>query len=120
MRRAGRSRNQPEIFNHRFKVQINFAANRRSVYRAASIAQSVIPESLQSGLVAYYPFNGNTNDASGNGNHGTVAGAVPANDRFGNANSAYGFDGVNDLVSIPNSTSLNISDNHAMSVALWA
>jgi hypothetical protein len=26
------------------------------------------------GLVAYYPFNGNANDASGNGNHATPAG----------------------------------------------
>ena len=24
------------------------------------------------GLIAYYPFNGNANDESGNGNHGTV------------------------------------------------
>jgi hypothetical protein len=24
---------------------------------------------LQKGLVAYYPFNGNANDESGNGNH---------------------------------------------------
>jgi hypothetical protein len=28
------------------------------------------------GLVAYYPFNGNANDASGNGNNGTVYGAT--------------------------------------------
>ena len=28
------------------------------------------------GLVAYYPFNGNANDESGNGNHGTVNGAA--------------------------------------------
>ena len=26
---------------------------------------------LTNGLVAYYPFNGNANDASGNGNNGT-------------------------------------------------
>jgi hypothetical protein len=30
---------------------------------------------LDDGLVAYYPFNGNANDESGNGNHGTVYGA---------------------------------------------
>ena len=38
------------------------------------------------GLVAYYPFNGNANDASGNGNHGTVNGAILANDQNGNQN----------------------------------
>ena len=45
------------------------------------------------GLVAYYPFNGNANDESGNGNNGTVNGATLTTDRDGNANSAYDFDG---------------------------
>ncbi len=46
------------------------------------------------GLVAWYPFNGNANDESGNGNDGTVNGAVLTTDRFGNDNSAYNFDGI--------------------------
>ncbi|MBF0574179.1 MAG: hypothetical protein HQK69_10565 [Desulfamplus sp.] len=50
---------------------------------------------LSDGLVAYYPFNGNANDESGNGNNGTVDGATMTADRNGNANSAYSFDGVN-------------------------
>src|SRR5438309_12124842 len=29
---------------------------------------------LTNGLVAYYPFNGNANDASGNGRHGGIHG----------------------------------------------
>ncbi|MEZ4577796.1 MAG: hypothetical protein R2861_04795 [Desulfobacterales bacterium] len=47
----------------------------------------------QQGLVAYWPFNGNANDASGNANHGTTHGTVPTTDRFGIANSAYLFAG---------------------------
>jgi hypothetical protein len=44
---------------------------------------------LTTGLVAYYPFNGNANDASGNGNHGVVVGAAASvADRHGNQNSA--------------------------------
>jgi len=43
------------------------------------------------GLVAYYPFNGNANDESGNGNNGTNNGATLTTDRFGNPNSAYLF-----------------------------
>jgi hypothetical protein len=46
------------------------------------------------GLVAYYPFNGNANDESGNGNNGTVNGATLTPDRFGRANKAYSFNGV--------------------------
>ena len=43
------------------------------------------------GLVAYYPFNGNANDASGNGNNGTVSGATLTSDKDGNTNKAYEF-----------------------------
>ena len=43
------------------------------------------------GLVAYYPFNGNANDASGNGNNGTVSGATLTADKDGDAEKAYEF-----------------------------
>jgi hypothetical protein len=56
---------------------------------------------LTNGLVTYYPFNGNANDASGNGNNGTNYGAVLTTDRFGNANSAYSFDGVSAYIAAP-------------------
>ena len=47
---------------------------------------------LSDGLVAYYPFNGNADDASGNLHHGNPVGATLAEDRLGNPNSAYSFD----------------------------
>jgi len=55
---------------------------------------------IDDGLVAYYPFNGNANDESGNENHGTPFNGVDftAADRFGNPNSACGFDGVEDYI----------------------
>src|SRR5208283_222709 len=53
-----------------------------------TIANSQIPTN---GLVAWYPFNGNANDSSGNGYNGTVVGATFTADRFGKANSAYSF-----------------------------
>jgi hypothetical protein len=56
---------------------------------------------LTNGLVAYYPFNGNANDASGNGNDGTVQGATLTTDRFGAPNSAYYFDGISGGIKIP-------------------
>jgi hypothetical protein len=49
---------------------------------------------LTNGLVAYYPFNGNANDASGNGLNGNINGGVTfSNDIAGNLNSAATFDG---------------------------
>lgn len=74
--------------------------------------------SLTDGLVAYYPFNGNANDASGNGNNGTVKGATLTSDRFGSVNSAYYFDGVNDFIEVPNSNSLNITQNQ-LTISYW-
>ena len=49
-------------------------------------------------LVAYYPLDGNANDYSGNGDNGTVLGATPTTDRFGNPNGAYSFDGTDDFI----------------------
>jgi hypothetical protein len=44
-------------------------------------------------LVAYFPFSGNANDASGNGNNLANYGATLCPDRFGNSNQAYYFNG---------------------------
>ena len=52
------------------------------------------------GLVAYYPFNGNANDESGNGHHGTVIGATLSSDRDGNENGSYNFN-YNKYISLP-------------------
>ena len=49
-------------------------------------------------LLLEYEFSGNALDTSGNGLHGTVNGATLTTDRFGNANSAYSFDGTNDFI----------------------
>ena len=51
---------------------------------------------LKNGLVGYFPFCGNANDASGNGNNGNVTGATLTTDRFGNLNSNdwYVFSGI--------------------------
>ena len=69
------------------------------------------------GLVAYYPFGGNANDASGNGNHGTVYSATPTTDRCGNPNSAYNFNG-NSYIKVPYSTSLN-SHTNGLTISFW-
>lgn len=66
-------------------------------------------------LVAYYPFNGNANDESGNGNNGTVNGATLTTDRFGHANRAYSFDGQSNEVQVPHSDALNITGDITLS-----
>ena len=48
------------------------------------------------GLVALYTFDGSADDSSTSANHGTVYGAELTTDRFGQADSAYWFDGEDD------------------------
>ena len=67
------------------------------------------------GLVAYYPFNGNANDETGNGYDAVVRGAQLTEDRFGQADRAYDFDGNNAYIDIPN----NAAPVDQGSISLW-
>jgi hypothetical protein len=77
----------------------------------ATMAQ--VPNYVPSnGLVGWWPFSGNANDESGNGNNGTVNGATLSIDRFGVANSTFSFNGVDNKIlfnlnSISNTFPLN-------------
>jgi hypothetical protein len=81
--------------------------------KAFSQVPSYVPTN---GLVGWWPFNGNANDESGNGNNGTVNGATLTNDRNGNVNKAYVFDGINDFIQVSNSSSFNLANGHSISV----
>lgn len=73
------------------------------------------PKCLSEGLLAYYPFNGNAGDSSGNGNHGTVNGATLTEDRFGNFSNAYKF-GTRKTVTVNNPASaLNLTGSFSIS-----
>jgi hypothetical protein len=61
---------------------------------------AVFSDSLNSGLVGYYGFNGNAGDFSGNGNAGIENNITYLADRFGNSGSAASF-GSNSSVEIP-------------------
>ena len=66
---------------------------------ATSVTQTLtVQPAIHRGLIAYYPFNGNANDESGNGKHGVVLGATLATDRFGVANRNYHFSGTNQWI----------------------
>lgn len=72
---------------------------------------------LNHGLVAHYPFDGDTLDASGNGHDGVLVGATLTTDRFGNPDKAYFFDGINaDRIVIPNDPALSPAQ---LSLVAW-
>lgn len=70
------------------------------------------------GLVAYYPFDGNYEDYSGNGNNGTGINTTFVPDRFNNESKAAFFNGTNSYIEIPNSASIQINTNN-LTFALW-
>jgi hypothetical protein len=78
--------------------------------KAFSQVPSYVPTN---GLVGWWPFNGNANDESGNGNNGTVNGATLTTDRNGVANKAYSFDGVDDYIAVTRNY------QSAFSLSIW-
>ena len=67
------------------------------------------------GLVGYYPFFGNANDLSGNGNDGNVSGATLTNDRDENVDSAYLFNGKDSYITFP---TIKIHKSFTLSIIL--
>ncbi|AFH47900.1 5'-Nucleotidase domain protein [Ignavibacterium album JCM 16511] len=73
-----------------------------------SIFSQINPDS---GLVAYFPFNGNANDETGNGYDGTINGnATLVPDRFNSSDKAFTFPDQSSSISLANSTSLNLEN----------
>jgi hypothetical protein len=81
-----------------------------------NLTTSLALADLNSGLFAYYPFNGNARDESGNGHDGIVQGATLTEDRLGNANSAYRFNGVNNYIRVPD---FNLDYDNDFTFSLW-
>ncbi|MBK7965771.1 MAG: T9SS type A sorting domain-containing protein [Bacteroidetes bacterium] len=71
-----------------------------------------------SGLVGWWGFSGNSNDASGNGNNFTVTGATLTTDRNGTANAAYQFNGTSQYL-VNNNLSHLFSESGSFSVSVW-
>jgi hypothetical protein len=81
---------------------------------AATVATGML---ITNGLVAYYAFNGNANDASGNGNNGTVVGAT-FQTNGPNGQVTLDFAGnMSSYVIVPESGSLEPSNG--LSIAMW-
>ena len=71
---------------------------------------------LTSGLVAWYPMDGNASDMSGNSRHGTIYGATSTEDRHGKKQNAYAFDGIDDYIKIDHDTAFN---HLPLSISAW-
>ena len=74
------------------------------------------PQGLPAGVVAYYPFDGDARDASGNGYHGTMLGPVPTRDRFGNQGGAVLFNGTHHRIDLPHQV---LDGRLDVTIAFW-
>ena len=78
------------------------------------------PGFLTNGLIAYYPFNGNSRDASPNQNDALLKnGASIGVDRFGNKNSALELDGKDDYAEATHRDYLNFPKVEA-TISFWS
>jgi len=80
----------------------------------ARVQEVALPDCSALRVAGYWPFEGNADDYSGNGNHATTITATQANGRFG---QAYRFNGVADGMFIPDTPSLSPS---LITISLWA
>ena len=69
------------------------------------------------GLAGWWSFSGNANDESINGNDGTVNGAILTTDRYGNSNSAYYFNGIDNNINLGTPNSLTVFDT--LTISAW-
>jgi hypothetical protein len=82
-------------------------------------SQAQVPSYVPtSGLVGWWGFSGNANDASGNGNNFTVTGATLTTDRNGTPNAAYQFNGTSQYL-VNNNLSHLFSEAGSFSVSIW-
>lgn len=85
-----------------------------AVTMASMMAFSAAPTK---GLIAYYPFDGDAKDKSGNHNDGVMIGTRPTADRKGRLGSAMLF-GEGKYITVPSSKSLN-SPTEQITIAAW-
>jgi uncharacterized repeat protein (TIGR01451 family) len=67
----------------------------------STLNNDILPSNLQNGLVAYWPFNGNANDAVNNNYNANVLGCTLSTDRNGIPASAYDFSGNGQYMTTP-------------------
>lgn len=78
------------------------------------------PEPPTDGLVAWYPFDGNSQDDSGLNNHGNPDNGVQwVQNRHNKGSKAAYFDGIDDIITIPHSGAINFGLNQDFSISLW-
>jgi hypothetical protein len=99
--------------------KITLTSSTGSATKSIKVTQAAGIASMDD-LVAYYPFNGNANDESGNENNAAVVGATLTTDRLGNMNQAYSFNGVDNYLKVKFNNALKkINTDNSLTITSW-
>lgn len=108
-----------------YTVKVTNPSNGCSSTSTIAVTTNTTPPALSiaaiptTSLMAYWPFNGNANDVSGNGNNGTVSSASLTADRFGNLGRAYSFNGTTSRIDVPHSSTIDMTNGNDYTMAFW-
>lgn len=118
-----------QIYGNNYIVMMPLKGNTTYYWKVKGFVENEVYESTiwnfrtkneilpSSGLTAYYPFNGNANDLSGNGLNGTVFDASLTDSRFGEFGKAYFFDGLSSYIHVNSNTLLNPASG--ITISAW-
>jgi formylglycine-generating enzyme required for sulfatase activity len=112
-----RSKYPVNYVRHMFGFRVVLEIPVRAQPDTIAAETNTLPPSLQEGLVAYYPFNGNAKDESGNGHDGKVKGAVLAQESKKATHAGYLF--VEGHIDLPNALAQQFEGNSPISVSMW-
>ena len=76
-------------------------------------------DSLEDGLVAFYPLDGNVQNEVDGPSGELINGAQFTEDRKGNIGRALLLDGIDDYARIPHDSKVNFNNNQEFSVSVW-
>lgn len=107
----------PQLFTDNAVIKIT-NVNNNNDFATSEGKFRIVENNLNFGLIAHYPFLTEANDHSGYKNNPSFNNALLTSDRFGNPNSTYKFNGIDNFIKIPNSSYL-VTPVNSISISSW-
>jgi hypothetical protein len=90
----------------------------KKFYLVMGLIASLVFTAIAQDPKAYYPLNGNADDASGNGLHGVITNAVPTTDKDNNSDAAMMFNGSSNI-KVADTSAFSYGVRAAFTISAW-